>query len=209
MYVFIVLFIISGFNEFIAGPWIWALGWENIPERSSINISRTFEDSFNTPRVNIYDSLSLDEVFNTGTFNLWYFDRYISFLAQAKDEPGPANIILGIVNGQKVYFSTSISPINFQAFLDDAGRFVNLAQVVSYNGDSLELTITAPEDGFVSFIDNWDPNWKATVDDQPENVLLLFGTFKSVEVPVGTHSVVFAYCPPIFEIFNQECTYIH
>jgi hypothetical protein len=207
--IFIVLFIISGFNEFIAGPWIWALGWENIPERSSINISRTFEDSFNTPRVNIYDSLSLDAVFNTGTFSLWYFDRYISFLTRAKDEPGPANIILGIVNGQKVYFSTSISPINFQAFLDDAGRFVNLAQVVSYNGDSLELTITAPEDGFVSFIDNWDPNWKATVDDQPENVLLLFGTFKSVEVPVGTHSVVFAYCPPIFEIFNQECTYIH
>jgi uncharacterized membrane protein YfhO len=78
-----------------------------------------------------------------------------------------------------------------------------------YNGDVLKLTVSAPTDGYISFIDNWDPNWKATLDDHSVQIELLFGTFKSLKIPVGVHKVVFAYCPPIFQVLNQECANMH
>lgn len=165
-------------------------------------------DSFNTQRTNIYDSLSLTAVFNTGTFHDWYFMRYISFLDLAETDHGAANVILGRKNGQKVFFSTFITPNKLYAFWDDSNNFKQAAQVEAYNGDYLKLTVHAPVDGFVSFIDNWDSNWKASVDGQPVDISLLFGTFKSVKVPAGSHQVVFAYCPPFFEILNPACANI-
>ncbi len=52
--------------------------------------------------------------------------------------------------------------------------------------------------GYLSFIDNWDPDWKAWVDGQPVEIELLFGTFKSVRLTPGKHKVRFSYQPGLF-----------
>lgn len=67
--------------------------------------------------------------------------------------------------------------------------------MLSYNGDALSLHVEAPVAGYVSFIDNWDPDWEARLDDHPIAIERLFGTFKAVKVGAGVHRVDFAYRP--------------
>jgi uncharacterized membrane protein YfhO len=61
----------------------------------------------------------------------------------------------------------------------------------------LNWEIEAPTAGYLSFIDNWAPGWKARVDDKPANIELLFGTFKSVRLTQGKHKVRFYFEPGI------------
>ncbi len=69
---------------------------------------------------------------------------------------------------------------------------------MSYTGDELFWEITAPVEGYLSFIDNWDRGWKVFVDDEPSEIELLFGTFKSVKLTPGRHLVRFSYQPGFF-----------
>ena len=48
----------------------------------------------------------------------------------------------------------------------------------------------------MSFIDNWDPDWRATLNGKPVPVEQAFGTFKAVHIPdAGDGVVVFEYVP--------------
>ena len=67
--------------------------------------------------------------------------------------------------------------------------------ILSYNGDALSLEVEARVDGFVSFIDNWDSDWQATVDGRSVPIERLFGTFKSVRLTAGAHTVDLVYRP--------------
>lgn len=49
--------------------------------------------------------------------------------------------------------------------------------------------------GYLSFIDNWDPNWTATVNGERVQVEKLFGTFKAIHLDPGSSQVVFRYSP--------------
>ena len=55
-----------------------------------------------------------------------------------------------------------------------------------------------PADGFVTFVDNWDPDWRVLVDGAPTAIGTAFGTFKAVAVPAGVHRVVFEYVPRLW-----------
>ena len=55
--------------------------------------------------------------------------------------------------------------------------------------------LNASTNGYFSFIDNWDSNWKAYIDNKPVEIELLFGTFKSVKVGPGKHIIRFMYQP--------------
>jgi len=211
-YVFMGLFIVSTVNMFIAAPWTWTSGWNDVGNLSRIEFN-TYEnnaESFKSPRsaVDVGNTISLTTTYNTGVIPNWYFERYSTFLKLAELEPEAINRLLGIVDGQKIYFSSSIEPTTIQAFLDDATRFAQVSQVTEYNGNILMLKVDAPESGYISFIDNWDPYWRASLDGQPTDVFQLFGTFKSVSVPAGIHKIVFAYCPPLFELLNSQCSKI-
>jgi uncharacterized membrane protein YfhO len=67
--------------------------------------------------------------------------------------------------------------------------------LVSYTGDELVWEINAPVGGYLSFIDNWDRGWKVFIDGKVVDIELLFGTFKSVRLTPGNHSVRFSYQP--------------
>ena len=107
-------------------------------------------------------------------------------------------MLLGVQNGQKIFFSESIEYPSIESFLRDALRYRQIGRLISYNGDELRWEIDAPTAGYLSFIDNWDPDWKAYVDGQPVQIELLFGTFKSVRLTQGKHNVRFSYQPGLF-----------
>jgi len=143
------------------------------------------------------------EISLTPTFCLqlepnWHYNRYRDFLARTENEKDARDVLLGKVDGNRLFFSQKIDSPSIQAFLDDAGRYPAFSQVETYTGDDLALKVKAPVDGYVSFIDNWDKDWKAFVDGQPVPIELLFGTFKSIKLKAGEHEVLFSYQPPLF-----------
>ena len=119
----------------------------------------------------------------------------MALLRKGKQEPEALKQLLGVVDGRKVWFSERIDHVSVQAFLDDARRFSGVERVTAYTGDEISISVRAPAAGYVSFIDNWDPDWTAAVDTTAVPIERLFGTFKSVPVRAGAHTVEFAYRP--------------
>jgi hypothetical protein len=175
------------------------------PKRYKLNVEQLNMESFTVPRIEP-GTLSLNSAFSVGNkdtknFN-WYFNRYVQFLDTTEDQLNYRKKLLGIVDGKKLYFSQSIDYPTIKAFLEDATQFNNFERVISYTGDELLLEVNVPTEGYLSFIDNWDRDWEATVDSKLiQKIERLFGLFKSVRLPAGKHRVVFAYRPKLFKMF--------
>jgi uncharacterized membrane protein YfhO len=106
--------------------------------------------------------------------------------------------LLGIKGCQKIFQTRAIQYPEISKFLEDARGFGGSWQLVDYNGDLLRLKAKMPHSGYLSFIDNWDPDWQARVDGEGRPIELLYGTFKSVALPAGEHEVEFVYRPRLF-----------
>jgi hypothetical protein len=194
----VLLVLVATTEMWHTGANMWFLHIKAIPQRAKLDIDRKTEASFSYPRIDITNTITLNPTFNVGIVENWYFDRYINFLKSTAGHEQARNILLGIRDGQKIFFSESIEHRTIESFLQDALRYKRAGRIISYNGDELQWEINAPRDGYLSFIDNWDPDWKAYVDGQPVKIELLFGTFKSVRLTQGKHNVRFAYQPGLF-----------
>ncbi|NJL55975.1 YfhO family protein [bacterium] len=169
----------------------------DVPQRSTLGIARSNIESFSYPRQDPA-VISLNSTFHVGIMPNWYFERYVQFLSDSENETSYRNHLLGIVDSRKLYFSESIIQSKVKDFMVDSDRFNEFVQIVNYTGDLLVLDVEAPTDGYLSFIDNWDSDWLATVDEEQVAIERLFGTFKSVPLSGGEHRVVFAYRPRFF-----------
>ena len=167
-------------------------------ERITRNVAEQNQNSFNVPRTDEEKLIPIVEPFNVGIMPNWYYKRYVQFLDQTNNELAARRQLLGVADGKKLYFSETLDHPTIQAFLDDAARFAVPLRVNSYTGDELTLDVHAPVPGYLSFIDNWDPDWEASIDGETVPIELLFGTFKSVRLPAGEHRVVFTYRPKFF-----------
>ena len=167
-------------------------------KRLKLDIARMDELSFRYARADAVNSINLGPIFNVGILDNWYFGRYVSFLNRTTSEEPARRFLLGVLDGQKIFFSESIEYPTVESFLQDALRYRQAGRLISYNGDELQWEIDAPRAGYFSFIDNWDYGWKAWVDEQPVKIELLFGTFKSVRLEQGKHKIRFSYQPGLF-----------
>lgn len=126
----------------------------------------------------------------------WHLGSYVRFWnRRGIDGPGPHRVLLGETEPGRFFFSEGVQHQTAASFLEDAKRFAVAPVVSHYDGDRLDVTVTAPVAGYFSFIDNWDPDWQAFVDGRERPISLLFGTFKSVALEAGPHQVSFAYRP--------------
>lgn len=100
---------------------------------------------------------------------------------------------------KKIFYSKTLEHENILSYLNDSklnelqDKF--LFKLVSYNGDELIININTNNDGFVSFIDTWDNNWKVFVNKKEKKLMKLFDAYKSVEVKAGNSQVRFVYNP--------------
>jgi hypothetical protein len=163
--------------------------------RVKLDVAKLNEASFRYRRTDHGGSISLGPNFSVGVMLTWYFSRYNKFLKETENELEARRTLLGVKDGRKVFFSESIEHDSVQSFLLDAARYGQPGRPLSYTGEELIWEINAPIEGYLSFIDNWDPYWKVFVDEKTANMELLFGTFKSVRLPPGHHRVRFSYQP--------------
>lgn len=205
---YLSLLLISITTMYAIAPWMWAENWAKIPKRTPLNLMDPIAQSFHRVRKQDFATISLNATYNIGVIPNWYFKRYVDFLENTQNEKQATKVLLGAESAQKIFFSNNIYEKSVQDFIYAINQQGFVYTVNTYSGDYLSLSVVAPTDGFVSFIDNWDPAWKATVDSHPVEIQLLFKTFKSVPVKFGAHRVEFIYCPSFFEIFNPSCAKI-
>lgn len=195
--IFIVLLFVSAFDTRPVGTQTWTYQATRQP-RVRRDVAQQVANSFNVPRTDEEKLIPAVEPFNVGVMGNWYFRRYVDFLERAAREPEAKRRLLGVANGRKLFFTRSLEHPSLQSFLDDDADTGGAARPVSYTGDELVAVCDAPAEGYLSFIDNWDAGWEATVDGRAAPIELLFGTFKSVRVPAGAHRVAFSYRPKFF-----------
>jgi hypothetical protein len=100
-------------------------------------------------------------------------------------------------------FTSSLAHDSPWSFVEDsiqAARSVQSLRIARYTGDMLELFFRCGSPGHLTFVDNWDPDWKAWINGEQVPISLAFGTFKSVAVTPGNHVVRFEYIPFSSEI---------
>ncbi len=185
------------------GTHIWTHQRKMRENRIYPNIARRNTTSFQFTRTNHENSIPVGQQFSVGILENWYFNRYVKFLEKTQDELDARKILLGVHDGTKIFFSESIEHDTIESFLLDAMRYHPPGHLLSYTGDELRWQFNTPAAGYLSFIDNWDLNWRVSVDDEPADIELLFGTFKSVRLSEGWHVVRFYYQPRILQIIKK------
>ena len=134
-----------------------------------------------------------------------YFDAYDGLARRdvPEDQVAAARRFFGVDQcGKRLYLTSRIdytTPVDFMADVDasmaSGGATVEIA---FFDGDTLRLNVSNQRAAWLSYIDNWDANWTATVDGRDVVIERLFGSYKSVRVPGGRSTVVFSYRPGLF-----------
>jgi len=71
----------------------------------------------------------------------------------------------------------------------------NPVEVNQYEGNRMELMVSARSNGFVVVGDTFFPGWQAEVDGTPAPVYRANGTFRAVPVKAGEHRIVMKFVP--------------
>jgi hypothetical protein len=193
----------SMFDVGLFGKYQWASTSSPDQTRIAIDLSSTDVKSFSTRRIFVYDTLTLSPSFNAGIIDSWYYKRYNDFIQKhGSAERESFETLMGISTPRKLFMSGEIEYAFIKSYLQDSDAFEGASRakmdVIKYNGDRLVVQTSCEKEGYLSFIDNWDPDWEVRVNGHRERLERLFGTFKSVVVPAGTNVVEFAYVPKLF-----------
>jgi hypothetical protein len=152
--------------------------------------------------------------YNVGLFHSWGFkrhaDNYLKFLnyngerlpeVSAGEFAAVQRFYGADQNAQRIFFSSRLDHRSMVDFLHDVDATEPLAkpsmQIEHYNGDELRLSVNLSRACWLTFVDNWDANWSATVNDVPAPISLTLGSYKAVLLPAGLAQVVFQYRPPL------------
>lgn len=102
-------------------------------------------------------------------------------------------------NIDKVFFSKSINHLSIEEFIEDVlhskdnySPIINI-NLKEYNGDQILININVKSDGYITFVDNWSPGWKVTVNNQSKPIELTLGVYKAVKINAGENIVKFKY----------------
>ena len=76
----------------------------------------------------------------------------------------------------------------------------SVATITDYHPEQVIIKTTSPQDGWLILTDTNYPDWQATIDGQPIEILPANLLFRAVAVPQGEHEVRFEYKPRSYQI---------
>jgi hypothetical protein len=133
--------------------------------------------------------------------------RYFNWDAKPRPDVSTAEIAAATrlfgadKKAERIFLTQRMDHASPLEFLRDVDNFANIAkssyQVRYYDGDRLQLTVSATQAGWLTFVDNWDPNWTAEVNGNPATISLALGSYKAVMLSPGISDLVLAYKPSL------------
>ncbi len=150
--------------------------------------------------------------FNVNHINNWgnhnhvkLFKKYFELNGEFKMDLSPeikndVELFYGMsISPKRIFFSKSIKHNDISDFIEDTKINEEKNQfsyeVTSYNGDELIFIAKSENDGWVSFIDTWDHNWKVLINKKHNKIFRLFDAYKSVKIKAGLTEIRFIYDP--------------
>jgi hypothetical protein len=85
-------------------------------------------------------------------------------------------------------------------FTPAADSFVGTATITSYDANRVAVKTSARSECLLVLSENWHPDYRATIDGKPADVMRAFHTFRAVKVPAGEHQVIFRYDSPYYRL---------
>lgn len=74
----------------------------------------------------------------------------------------------------------------------------NTATITQYRANTVEVRVATSAPAILVLSDQYDPDWRVAVNDEPADMLRINTTFRGVCVPAGEHVVRFSYQPVWF-----------
>jgi uncharacterized membrane protein YfhO len=68
-------------------------------------------------------------------------------------------------------------------------------EIREYTPNTVVMTTRTEQEGFLHFLDNYDPFWFAAIDGKQVDIHRSNFTFKAIELPAGEHLVTWKYNP--------------
>ncbi len=124
-----------------------------------------------------------------------YFPR--AFMVPKAEMALPADIKKHLIDGD---FS-----IKDKIFLEEKtdwgarGGYAGTVEIKNYQDQAVSLETLASGDGFLFLSDNYYPGWKAYLDGKETKIYRADYAFRAVQVPEGSHKVIFKYEPESFK----------
>jgi len=205
--IMMLLLLLNSYDVRKVGISQWAFHGTHDYKPVALNIDKENMESFSCLRYDI-GTIGLNKFFFVGGMANWHYERYINFKDKyEKKEKDYLKQLLGMNDGKRFYFSKNIEYQSIKDFLTDAITYEKSSnfrnKVIEYNGDRLKMVVENSEEGYLSFIDNWDSEWEAKINEKDVKIEKLFGTFKSVKIKHGINNVQFLYRPKFFS-FNGK-----
>ena len=102
-------------------------------------------------------------------------------------------------SAKKIFYTSRLEHSDIISFVNDS-RFSEIQnqftyKIIFYNGDELKIKVNLNSEGWITFIDTWDKNWKVFVNSEETKLMKLFDAYKSVKVQPGTSEIRFVYKP--------------
>jgi hypothetical protein len=199
------------------------LQWSLDQWKSKLNLTnkplKQLQNGFNSKR--IVDTVKGSEYFRDNRFfNVNYPDNYgydshaknfTMYFQRYEGRKNPkvsdedfelAKFFYGATEeGKKIFFSQKIDHSNIVSFVKESNDFEKVSKfeidvlIDKYDGNYLELNIKSKNDGWVSFIDNWDSGWISSVNGENKEIYKLLGSYKSIKIKKGFSNIKFQYKP--------------
>ncbi len=203
------LALVNIFDVGSVGSRQWSFNAKVGTEKNRVDIKYANLVSLATSRIYDHSTVKFGPQFSAGYIVNWHYGRFVTFLSEfggtpiadlnLEQKPGDFKRLLALEGDQRFYFSEAIDYSSVGEFLNDADRHSaesNFSMsILEYDGDYLKVIVETKRSGYFSFIDNWDKDWKATIDGSDARIEMLFGTFKTVALNEGEKTIELAYRP--------------
>ncbi len=218
-FIFIIVTLIVSSELFILSNLQWGLDKWKTNLTKTENSLELLKEGFLSPR--IIDTVKGNEYFRDNrTFNVNYPDNY-GYDSHAKNftkyfqrygGKSKKNILNKNLDdiklfygaseeGKRIFFSQSIKHENISSFIFDSNNFEFVSDFQTeilmdkFDGNKLELNVTSNQEGWLSYIDNWDKGWIVFINGEKSEIYKLFNSYKSINIKKGFSKVKFEYKP--------------
>jgi len=210
------IILIVSFEQFLNSNIQWSLKEWKTPNTEKIYYTEdTFKKTFNNPRLSKQvhgNNYFRDKAFTINNFLNWgnkfhnqIFWKYFNKNGSIKENLSKKQIknvfhFFGLDKfNKKIFFSSNINFSNPVEFIDESLSFedknIKTYKISDFGNNFIDIEFTSNEDGWITYVDNNDIFWHATINKAEVKISSLMGTYKSINFVNGNNKLKLNYEP--------------